>query len=146
MSTSTTPPKRAARSRRGTTSGQADIRSATAGTVVDADAAVPSTTGVVKRQGGPSKSPRKAAPRRKVEVDVLADKLVRDRFTMPAGDYDLIKLMKQRAAAAGRPTRKNELLRAGLHALRESGTIEMIKALDRLTPVRRKGRKAARDD
>lgn len=70
-----------------------------------------------------------------------ARKRIKGKFVMPAEDYALIKLLKQRADAAGRPTRKNELLRAGLHALRESGSIELIKALGRLPPVgkRRKG-------
>ena len=78
--------------------------------------------------------------RKRVERDSMADKLVRDRFTMPAADYDLIKLLKKRAEAAGRPTKKNELLRAGLHALRESGSVELVKSLERLMPVRRKGK------
>lgn len=79
-----------------------------------------------------------ARPKRPIADEVPAAKPVRDRFSMPAEDFDLIKLLKQRAAAAGRPTRKSELLRAGLHALRESGTVELIKSLDRLRPVRRR--------
>jgi hypothetical protein len=56
---------------------------------------------------------------------------------MPKDDYALIDLLKKRAAAAGRPTKKNELLRAGLHALLESGRVELRNALDRL-PVLKK--------
>lgn len=67
-----------------------------------------------------------------------ASKRIHGKFVMPAEDYALIKLLKQRASAAGRPTKKNELLRAGLHALRESGSIELIKALGRLPPVRKR--------
>jgi hypothetical protein len=65
------------------------------------------------------------------------EKLVRDNFSMPRDDYALIDLLKKRAAAAGRPTKKNELLRAGLHALLESGRVELRNALDRL-PVLKK--------
>jgi hypothetical protein len=65
------------------------------------------------------------------------EKLVRDNFSMPKDDYALIDLLKKRAAAAGRPTKKNELLRAGLYALLESGRVELRNALDRL-PVLKK--------
>lgn len=43
--------------------------------------------------------------------------LVRDSFTMPPADYDLIAILKSRCAAVGAPMKKNELLRAGLGAL-----------------------------
>lgn len=71
------------------------------------------------------------------------EKLVRDSFSMPKDDYALIDLLKKRAAAAGRPTRKNELLRAGLHALVESGRVELRNALDRLPAVRKKKREGS---
>jgi hypothetical protein len=66
------------------------------------------------------------------------EKLVRDSFSMPKDDYALIDLLKKRAAAAGRPTRKNELLRAGLHALLDSGRVELKNALDRLPVVKKR--------
>ena len=44
-------------------------------------------------------------------------KLVRDSFTMPQADFDLIAVLKDRALGFKRPTKKSELLRAGLQAL-----------------------------
>jgi hypothetical protein len=64
-------------------------------------------------------------------------KLKRDRFTMPEADYALIASLKKQARDAGRPARKNELLRAGLRALCEAGSTELRRALERLEPVRR---------
>jgi hypothetical protein len=66
------------------------------------------------------------------------DKLVRDSFSMPKDDYALIDLLKKRAAAAGRPAKKNELLRAGLYALLESGRVELKNALDRLPVIKKR--------
>lgn len=44
-------------------------------------------------------------------------KLVRDSFTIPKGEYAVLQTLKDRAAAAGSPAKKSELLRAGIQAL-----------------------------
>lgn len=44
-------------------------------------------------------------------------KLVRDSFTMPKGEYAVLETLKRRAAKAELPSKKSELLRAGLKAL-----------------------------
>ena len=44
-------------------------------------------------------------------------KLVRDSFTIPKDEYAVLDVLKDRAARAGRPAKKSELLRAGLQAL-----------------------------
>ncbi|HXX82970.1 MAG TPA: hypothetical protein VEN29_03205 [Casimicrobiaceae bacterium] len=44
-------------------------------------------------------------------------KVVRDSFTMPVADYDLIGILKQRCIGLGIAMKKSELLRAGLAAL-----------------------------
>lgn len=73
-------------------------------------------------------APREAAVARKAPVvkktpaaepkpEARKHKLVRDGFTMPQADFDLIATLKKRAIALGRPAKKSELLRAGLHAL-----------------------------
>jgi hypothetical protein len=43
--------------------------------------------------------------------------VVRDSFTMPAADYKLIGVLKQRCIGLGIAMKKSELLRAGLAAL-----------------------------
>lgn len=63
-------------------------------------------------------------------------RMVRDGFTMPQADFALIALLKSRALAARRETKKSELLRAGLHALAALDDKALMAALGRLTPVK----------
>ena len=44
-------------------------------------------------------------------------KLVRDSFSIPAAEYELIARLKRRALSLGRPVKKSEVLRAGIGAL-----------------------------
>lgn len=67
-------------------------------------------------------SPAKAAGATKPEKQEKAEKprkpkLVRDSFTIPKDEYAVLELLKQRAAKLGRPTKKSEVLRAGVQAL-----------------------------
>jgi hypothetical protein len=61
---------------------------------------------------------------------------VRDSFTMPQSDFALIDLLKVRALGFRRPTKKSELLRAGLQALAAMPAAELKAALGRLTPLK----------
>lgn len=67
------------------------------------------------------------------------EKLVRDSFTMPRSDFDLIALLKERALTFKRPTKKSELLRAGLQALAALNQKQLQTALDSL-PLLKSGR------
>jgi hypothetical protein len=71
-------------------------------------------------------SPAKASPKPKAKPAVQAapeaakppkTKLVRDSFTMPKPEYQVIDVLKERSAKAGRPLKKSEVLRAGIKAL-----------------------------
>ncbi|HSV80987.1 MAG TPA: hypothetical protein VLK85_17445 [Ramlibacter sp.] len=44
-------------------------------------------------------------------------KLVRDSFTIPKAEYAVLEELKLRAAKLGQPTKKSEVLRAGVKAL-----------------------------
>lgn len=66
----------------------------------------------------------------------LKQKLVRDSFTMPKPDFALIEMLKGRMVAYKRPTRKSELLRAGLHALMALPDVRLEAALDELAPLK----------
>ena len=66
--------------------------------------------------------PAKAAKAVKAEPAEQAEKprkpkLVRDSFTIPKDEYAVLEQLKQRAAKLGRPTKKSEVLRAGVQAL-----------------------------
>lgn len=63
-------------------------------------------------------------------------RLVRDSFTMPQTDFDLVAVLKQRALGFQRPAKKSELLRAGLHALAALDDKRLRAALDALQPLK----------
>lgn len=63
-------------------------------------------------------------------------KLVRDSFTMPRGDFALVNTLKDRALGFRRPTKKSELLRAGLHALAALPDAKLKSVLDGLVPLK----------
>lgn len=73
-------------------------------------------------------APKAAAPvpKEKAKTEAHAEKpaklkLVRDSFTIPKTEYAAIDVLKKRAARAGLPSKKSELLRAGLMALAAMG-------------------------
>lgn len=63
-------------------------------------------------------------------------KLVRDSFTMPQQDFDLIAGLKKRAMAFQRPAKKSELLRAGLQVLAALDDARLKAALEALAPIK----------
>lgn len=77
-------------------------------------------------------------------VAVERIKLVRDSFTMPRDDYDLIAKLKARAIEFKRPTKKSELLRAGLQQLAALNEKQLRAALTALQPVQTGRPKKAR--
>jgi hypothetical protein len=80
----------------------------------------------------------------KAETSRKRDKLVRDSFTMPKGEYALLADLKQRATTLARPAKKSELLRAGIKALAAMGDTAFLAALYDV-PALKTGRPAAQD-
>lgn len=84
----------------------------------------------------------KTAPKGKAAAPAKAPKpaprevLVRDSFTMPRADVELIAQLKARALTAKRAAKKSELLRAGLQALGALDAKALVAALDRLAVVK----------
>src|SRR6266568_507596 len=91
-------------------------------------------TVVAKKVVTPVPAPPAAEPKHKTK-----EKLVRDSFTMPRSDFELIALLKERALTFKRPTKKSELLRAGLQAMAALNQKQLQTALDRL-PLLKSGR------
>lgn len=101
-----------------------------------------------------SKAPKAAAPvarkapkavvKRQAKPKALADekvtkvkaKLVRDSFTMPQADFELIDMLKQRALDFRHSVKKSELLRAGLQVLAALPHTQLQAALERITPLK----------
>ena len=68
-------------------------------------------------------------------------KLVRDSFTIPKVEYQILDTLKKRAALLERPVRKSELLRAGIAALDRMQADELLVALNAV-PSLKTGRPA----
>ncbi len=81
----------------------------------------------------PATKPKAAAP---AKPPKLKAKLVRDSFTMPQADFALITALKERALGFDRPTKKSELLRAGLQALAGLNSVSLQAALNALAPLK----------
>jgi hypothetical protein len=57
-------------------------------------------------------------------------KLVRDSFTIPKSEYLALEALKARATDLKRPTKKSEMLRAGIAALQVMGDAAFLRALN----------------
>ena len=104
----------------------------------------------------PAKPARKTAPKTypPVSKDTLAvaavpdaadtpakapkvkQKLVRDSFTMPRADFDLVAALKERLLSLRVFAKKSELLRAGLHALTGLSDAQLTATMKGLTPLK----------
>lgn len=63
-------------------------------------------------------------------------KLVRDSFTLPRADFDLIQALKERALDFRHPAKKSEVVRAGLHALAALDDVQLRARLEQLVPLK----------
>lgn len=97
--------------------------------------AVPAKAKAAPAQAPAAPEPRPAAPEPVRQAKSKA-KLVRDSFTMPQADFDLVAALKQRALRFERPAKKSELLRAGLHVLSTLDDKRLRAALDALMPLK----------
>jgi hypothetical protein len=59
----------------------------------------------------------------------VKEKVVRDSFTMPQADYELITALKNRSLNSGVQTTKSEILRAGLLALEQMNDADFLNKL-----------------
>jgi len=84
----------------------------------------------------PAKPAKATKPAKPPKAPKLRSKPVRDSFTMPQADFALIAALKARMLAAGRETKKSELLRAGLHVLAALEPPALLAALAALAPVK----------
>ena len=63
-------------------------------------------------------------------------KVIRDSFTMPQSDYDLIAALKEKALRSGLHVKKSELLRASLQALSKLTGPQLKRALSSLEKIK----------
>ncbi len=70
-----------------------------------------------------------ARPVEAVPAKAHKPKLVRDSFTMPKDEYQVIDALKARALGLEKHVRKSELLRAGIQALAAMNDRALLKAI-----------------
>ncbi|MBA4381123.1 MAG: hypothetical protein C0406_01030 [Sideroxydans sp.] len=89
----------------------------------------------VATKAAPVKAPAKPAKKHKKEKK-SGDKVkvVRDSFTMPQSDYDLIAALKEKAN--GIHVKKSELLRAGLRLLSKLTAAQLKKSVADLEKIK----------
>ena len=90
-----------------------------------------------------SKAQAQAKTKAPVKGEKSKTKLVRDNVTMPREDWDLLQSLKTRALSFSRPTKKSELLRAGLKLLAGLSDAKLQAALESLTPLKAESNKGA---
>lgn len=82
-------------------------------------------------------SKKRAAPPPREELPRNgAGKVIRDSFTIPGDEYELISRIKKRCMKAGVSANKSEVLRAGLAALNQMSDGELAQAVESLTRVK----------
>lgn len=81
----------------------------------------------------PAKVEKKIKKEKKVAAKI---KVVRDSFTMPQTDYDIIAEIKQKALKAGLHVKKSELLRAGLRVLSKLSVVQLKTTVASLEKIK----------
>lgn len=73
----------------------------------------------------PAPAPAAAAP----APEKKREKLVRDSFTLPKGEYAALAALKKRAEGLARPAKKSEVVRAGIALLTALDDAALLAAL-----------------
>ncbi len=69
-------------------------------------------------------------------VKTKKTKLVRDSFTIPKDEYGVLAELKQRCAKLAQPSKKSELLRAGIKALSAMSDKSLLAALKAVPSIK----------
>ncbi len=100
----------------------------------------PTAKPVVKPATKPvAKSTAKAVPAKPAKIK--KPKMVRDSFTFPKAEYEVLDALKLRAAKLGKPVKKTEVLRAGIKAIAAMSDAAFLAALQAV-PSLKTGRPA----
>ncbi len=97
---------------------------------------IPAKPSSAARKLTTAKSPAKEERMDKKNKAENKKKVVRDSFTMPPADYAKIGEFKQALLKAGVHVKKNQLLRAGLHALGRLSAAQLKQAIARVEQVK----------
>ncbi len=89
----------------------------------------------------PAKASAPVEPTAQKSAKVHKPKLVRDSFTIPKDEYEVLTALKRRALGLERHVRKSELLRAGirlLHGLNDKALLKALQSVPQLKTGRPK--------
>jgi len=95
-----------------------------------------------KKAAAASKATAKAAPDAGKKAALAKPgktkkpKLVRDSFTMPENEYDVIAALKKRCLGAGMPAKKSEILRAAIANLAKLSDTALLAAVRKLEVIK----------
>ena len=64
------------------------------------------------------------------------ERVIRDSFTLPSRDYELITAVRQRCLNSAVNVNKSEVIRAGLHALMEMPEEDLLDLVNNLEKVK----------
>ncbi len=109
----------------------------------------PSKFGAAQVGAAPARSAKRTPgarvkSKKKAAKSVKLVRVVRDSFTMPAAEHQLIGALKNRCIGLGVAIKKSELLRAGLAALvrlPDEGLAKVVAAVESVKTGRPPGRK-----
>lgn len=97
-----------------------------------------------KPRAGTEQSARLEGGRKATTRKGKPEKVIRDSFTMPVADYELLGVLKKRCIGLGVAIKKSELLRAGLAALErlpDESLAGMVAAVESVKTGRPPGKK-----
>ena len=63
-------------------------------------------------------------------------RVIRDSFTLPTDDYEIITTIRERCLDNRITINKSEVIRAGLHALNKMSDEELLAVVDSLTKIK----------
>ncbi len=89
----------------------------------------------VKRKPVAKKVTAKVVTKPAKPAAVKKPKLVRDSFTLPQADHDLIKQCKKTAVASGRETKKSEVVRAAIQNFASLSGAAQLAAYNKLQTI-----------
>lgn len=101
----------------------------------------PVVTAKKNTKAGKKSSPEGSKARAKKKVDVKHAKLVRDSFTIPEDELQLLADTKKKSLKAGIEIKKSELIRIGISIVHGLGLSRIKKEKTRFNPLKLAGLK-----
>lgn len=108
----------------------------TAAKPVTKAAAKPAATKTPVRKSAAKPAPVKPASAATAEAKPPKIKLVRDSFTIPRAEYEVLDVLKARLVKLTRPAKKSEVLRAGIAVLAALNDTALCAALDAVPAIK----------